>query len=83
MDVKDKLKKQELVILQHKTEPTRLEVLRGQLNHVNQVKRTRNDMEVVGKIDSYKNPINLFNRFNESIKKKTMTVFKNEITRLY
>ena len=26
-------------------------------------------MEVVGKIDSYKNPINLLNRFNESIKK--------------
>ena len=70
VDVKDKLKKQELVILQHKTEPTRLEVLRGQLNHVNQVKRKRNDMEVVGKIDSYKNPINLFNRFNESIKKE-------------
>ena len=70
VDVKDKSKKQELVILQNKTEPTRLEVLRGQLNHVNQVKRKRNDMEVVGKIDSYKNPINLFNRFNESIKKE-------------
>jgi len=40
------------------------------VNHLNQVKRKRNDMEVVGKIDSYKNPINLLNRFNESIKKQ-------------
>ena len=27
-------------------------------------------MEVVGKIEGYKNPINLLNRFNESIKKE-------------
>ena len=70
VDVTDKTKKQELMILQNKTEPTRIEVLRGQVNHLNQVKRKRNDMEVVGKIDSYKNPINLLNRFNESIKKQ-------------
>lgn len=70
VDVSDKTKKQELMILQNKTEPTRIEVLRGQVNHLNQVKRKRNDMEVVGKIDSYKNPINLLNRFNESIKKQ-------------
>ena len=71
IDVNEKLKKQELVVLRSKNEPTQIEVLRGQLNHVNnQPKRKRNDMEVVGKIDGYKNPINLLNRFNESIKKE-------------
>ena len=71
IDVNEKLKKQELVVLRSKNEPTQIEVLRGQLNHVNnQLKRKRNDMEVVGKIDGYKNPINLLNRFNESIKKE-------------
>ena len=71
IDVEEKTKKQELVVLQNKTEPTRIEVLRGQLNHVNQtLKRKRKDMNVVGKIDTYKNPINLLNRFNESIKKE-------------
>ena len=69
--VEEKQKKQELVVLRNKNEPTRIEVLRGQQNHVNQqLKRKINDMEVVGKIDSYKNPINLLNRFNESIKKE-------------
>ena len=71
IDVQEKNKKQELVVLRNKNEPTRIEVLRGQVNHVNhQLKRKHNDMEVVGKIDSYKNPINLLNRFNESIKKE-------------
>ena len=70
IDVEEKQKKQELVVLRNKNEPTQIEVLRGQLNHVNQqLKRKRNEMEVVGKIDTYKNPINLLNRFNESIKK--------------
>lgn len=70
IDVEEKQKKQELVVLRNKNEPTQIEVLRGQLNHVNQqLKRKRNDMEVVGKIDTYKNTINLLNRFNESIKK--------------
>ena len=69
VDVIEKQKKQELVILQNKTQPNQIEVLRGQVNHVNQtLKRKCNDMTVVGKIDTYKNPINLFNRFNESIK---------------
>ena len=69
IDVKEKLKKQELVILRKKTEPNQIEILRGQANHVNQtLKRKQNEMELVGKIDSYKNPINLFNRFGESIK---------------
>ena len=71
VDVNETKKKQELVVLRNKNEPTRIEVLRGQTYHVNQqLKRKINDMEVVGKIDSYKNPINLFNRFNESIKKE-------------
>ena len=71
LDVNETKKKQELVVLRNKNEPTRIEVLRGQTYHVNQqLKRKINDMEVVGKIDSYKNPINLFNRFNESIKKE-------------
>ena len=69
LDVTEKYKKQELVVLRKKMEPNQIEVLRGQVNHVNQaLKRKQNDMEVVGKIDSYKNPINLFNRFGESIK---------------
>ena len=33
-----------------------------------QLKRKTNDMTVVGKIDSYKNPINLLNRFGKAIK---------------
>ena len=71
IDVEKKEKKQELVVLRDKNEPTRIEVLRGQTNHVNyQLKRKINDMEVVGKIDTYKNPINLLNRFNECIKKE-------------
>ena len=70
LDVTEKNKKQELVVLRNKNKPTQIEVLRGQLNHVKlQLKRKRNEMEVVGKIDTYKNPINLLNRFNESIKK--------------
>ena len=70
VDVQEKQKQQGLVVLRNKTEPTKIEVLRGQKAHVNQqLKRKGNDMEVVGKIDSYKNPINLLNRFNETIKK--------------
>ena len=69
VDVTEKNKKQELVVLRKRTEPEKIEVLRGQVNHVNQtLKRKLNDMEVVGKINTYKNPINLFNRFGESIK---------------
>ena len=63
VDVTEKSKKQALVILQNKNDRTELEIVRGQINHVNQVKRKRNDMEVIGTIDSYKNPINLLNRF--------------------
>ena len=70
VDVTEKSKKQALVILQNKNERTNLEIVRGQINHVNQVKRKRNDMEVIGMMDSYKNPINLLNRFDESIKQE-------------
>ena len=71
LDVATKRKKQELVILQNKKDPSQCEVLRGQANHVNQqLKKKRNDMEIVGKIDTYKNPINLYNRFGEAIKKE-------------
>ena len=71
IDVEERQKKQELVVLRNKNELTRIEVLRGQVNHVNQqLKRKLNDMEVVGKIATYKNPINLLNRFNESIRKE-------------
>ena len=70
VDVTEKSKKQALVILQNKNDRTELEIVRGQINHVNQVKRKRNDMEVIGMIDSYKNPINLLNRFDESIKQE-------------
>ena len=77
LDVKTKRKKQELVVLRKIKEPNQIEVLRGQQNHVNQqLKRKHNDMEVVGKIDTYKNPINLFNRFGESIKRGRDERFK-------
>ena len=36
LDVATKRKKQELVVLRNKQNPTRCEVLRGQTNHVNQ-----------------------------------------------
>ena len=40
-------------------------------------------MEVVGKIDTYKNPVNLYNRFGESIKKQNDDRFQksnNKVT---
>ena len=84
LDVNTKEKKQELVVLQNKKDPKQCEVLRGQVNHVNhQLKRKQDDMELVGKIDTYKNPINLFNRFSETIKKEGDNRFKkmnNKVT---
>ena len=84
LDVNTKEKKQELVVLQNKKDPKQCEVLRGQVNHVNhQLKRKQDDMELVGKIDTYKNPINLFNRFSETIKKGGDNRFKkmnNKVT---
>ena len=69
VDVIETKKKQELVVLQNKQNPRQCEILRGQTKHLEkQLKRKTNDMTVVGKIDSYKNPINLLNRFGEAIK---------------
>ena len=83
IDVKENKKKQELVILQNKKNPSQFEVLRGQAKHVEkQVKRKHNDMTVVGKIDSYKNPINLFNRFGETIKSTCDDRFKKSSNKI-
>ena len=83
IDVKETKKKQELVILQNKKNPSQYEVLRGQAKHVEkQVKRKHNDMTVVGKNDSYKNPINLFNRFGETIKSTCDDRFKKSSNKI-
>ena len=83
VDVTEKKKKQELVILQNKKNPNQCEVLRGQVKHVEkQVKRKHNDMTVVGKIDSYKNPVNLFNRFSETIKNTCDDRFKKSSNKI-
>ena len=59
-------KKQELVVLCNKTDRDRCEVLRGQRYHVQStLKRKQNEMDVVGKLNTYNNPINLYNRFSE------------------
>ena len=71
MDVKNSQKKQELVLLQSKEDPKKCEILRGKKMHVNaQLKRKQNKIEVIGKIETYKNPINLYNRFSEITKKQ-------------
>ena len=83
VDVTEKKNKQELVILQNKKNPNQCEVLRGQTKHVEkQVKRKHNDMTVVGKIDSYKNPVNLFNRFSETIKNTCDDRFKKSSNKI-
>ena len=77
LPVKEKTKTQELVILQKRSDPKHCEVLRGQLNHLNsQLKRKQDDMDVVGKISTYKNPINLFNRFGDYLKENGEDRFK-------
>ena len=71
IDVRSTNKKQELVLLQSKENPKVCEVLRGQKMHVDtQLKRKQDRMDIVGKIDTYKNPINLYNRFSEITKKQ-------------
>lgn len=40
-------------------------------------------MEVIGKVETYKNPINLYNRFSENTKKQKderFTVINNKVT---
>ena len=77
LGVKNVQKKQELVILQDMDEPEKCEVLRGQKMHVkSQLKRKQDRMTVVGKIKTYKNPINLYNRFSEQTKKQKDTRFE-------
>ena len=77
LDVKNTQKKQELVILRNKQDPNKCEVLRGQLTHVkSQLKRKKEHMEVIGKVEHYKNPINLYNRFSESTKKQKDSRFE-------
>ena len=77
LDVKTKHKKQELVILRDKRNPFQHEVVRGQAVHVkNQLKRKQDQMEVVGSISSYKNPVSLYNRFGEWTKKNGQNQFK-------
>ena len=37
-------------------------------------------MEIVGKIDTYKNPINLYNRFSEHLDSTKFDVQNNQVT---
>ena len=81
LDVKRTQKKQELVVLQDRTDATRCEIIRGQRNHiVTQLKRKHETMEIVGKIDTYKNPINLYNRFNEHKDSTKFEIRNNQVT---
>ena len=79
LDVKQPHKKQELVVLCNKTDREKCEVLRGQRYHVqSQLKRKRSEMDVVGKLDTYNNPINLYNRFSER-KDERFNITSNKI----
>ena len=84
MDVANSWKQQELVILQNRIEPEKCEVLRGQKCHVNlQLKRKLSRMEIVGRIEGYKNPINLYNRFSERTKRNKdgrFEIVNNKVT---
>jgi hypothetical protein len=66
VDIHTKHKKQELLVLQDNNVPEQCEVVRGQRYYVNQRLKRKNDMHIVGKIETYQNPINLYNRFVES-----------------
>ena len=81
LDVTKPQKKQELVVLQNRTNASQCEIIRGQRNHVNQqLKRKHETMEIVGKIDTYKNPINLYNRFSEHLDSTKFDVHNNQVT---
>ena len=84
LDVKNTQKKQELVVLQKKDDPETCIVLRGQKAHVNmKMKRTQDQMHIVGTVESYKNPINLYNLFSEQTKKSKdsrFDVMHNKVT---
>ena len=65
MDVKSTQKKQKLVVMQKKDDPESCVVLRGQKSHLNtMLKRTHDEMNVIGTVETYKNPINLYNLFS-------------------
>ena len=52
-------------------------VLRGQKAHVNvQLKRTCDEMYIIGSVETYKNPINLYNLFSEQVKKQKDDCFE-------
>ena len=71
VDVLSSQKQQELVVLQNKDDPETCVILRGQQAHINsRVKRSQDQMHVVGTVESYKNPINLYNRFSEQAKRQ-------------
>ena len=71
VDVLSSQKQQELVVLQNKDDPETCVILRGQQAHINsRVKRSQDQMHVVGTVESYKNPINLYNRFSEQTKRQ-------------
>ena len=84
LDIECTQKKQELVVLQNKDDPNNCVVLRGQKAHVNmQLKKNQSQMHVVGTVQSYKNPINLYNLFSEQTKKQKddrFNVTNNKVT---
>jgi Protein of unknown function (DUF3627) len=62
-------KKQQLAVFQERNDPTSFAIIRGQNEHIERMKKRMNDqMEEVATIDSYMNPINLYNRFTEHVK---------------
>ena len=84
LDVENDQKKQELRILQKKDNPESCVILRGQKTHLNvQMKRTQDQMKLVGTVETYKNPINLHNLFSEQTKRQKDARFKvthNKVT---
>ena len=71
VDVQSTRKQQELVVMQDKVDPESCVILRGQKMHVQaQMKRCQDQMNVIGTVESYRNPINLYNRFSEQTKRQ-------------
>ena len=71
LDLTSAQKKQELVVMQKKDDPEKCIVLRGQKAHISStMKRAQDQMHVVGTVESYRNPINLYNLFSEQTKKQ-------------
>ena len=71
LDLMSAQKKQELVVMQKKDDPEKCIVLRGQKAHISStMKRAQDQMHVVGTVESYRNPINLYNLFSEQTKKQ-------------